>query len=145
MDPTTVCPLGRDSQTGGSLQILFTSPVFPQCSPALGVCVCVCTWRGVWVPWQSSAPHHAQGSCKTQFRVFYLLPLHFSWDLNFLCSSENPSCSWGGRLRVGSPLDGGTCWGGHRRSSKGGQGLVTVTLVCSGLALGAGGEAPISL
>ena len=41
MDPTTVCPLGRDSQTGGSLQILFTSPVFPQCSLALGVCVCV--------------------------------------------------------------------------------------------------------
>ena len=110
------------------------------------MCVCVCVRGG-----ESGSPGsprpltHAQGSCKTQFRVFYLLPPHFSWDLNFLCSSENPSCSWGGRLRVGSPLDGGTCWGGHRRSSKGGQGLVTVTLVCSGLALGAGGEAPISL
>lgn len=41
MDPTAVCLLGRDSQTSGCLQVLFTSPLFPQCSLALAVCVCV--------------------------------------------------------------------------------------------------------
>ena len=95
MDPTAVCLLGRDSQTSGCLQVLFTSPLFPQCSLALAVCVCVCMWWGVWVPWWSSAPHPFPGFSQNSVLCLYLLPPNFSWDLNFLCSSKKPSRSLG--------------------------------------------------